>query len=81
VSTTFSTGLTALNGSTAQVQYFQTGTANTDFGIDSLTTPGTHIFNLPVASDTNTGKLSSTDYTTFTNKASKGFAVAMAAAL
>ena len=81
VSTTFSTGLTALNGSIAQVQYFSTGTANTNFNIDSSTTPGTHIFNLPVASDTNTGKLSNTDYTTFNNKASKGFAVAMAAAL
>lgn len=77
--TTFSTGLAALNNLTAQVQYFQTGTSGTDFNISSVT--DTHTFNLPVASDTNTGKLSNTDYTTFNNKASKGFAVAMAAAL
>lgn len=81
VNTTFTVGITTLNGITDQTQYFQTGTAGTDFNIDSLSTPGTHIFDLPTASSTNTGKLSNTDYTTFTNKASKGFAVAMAAAL
>ena len=81
VSTTFSTGLTALNGITEQVQYFSTGTTGSDFNIDSINTPATHVFNIPVASDSNTGKLSNTDYTTFNNKASKGFAVAMAAAL
>ena len=66
VITTFSTGLTALNGLTAQVQYFQTGTSGTDFNISSAT--ATHTFNLPVASATNTGKLSSTDWSTFNNK-------------
>jgi hypothetical protein len=68
VITTFSTGITALNGLTAQVQYFGTGTSGTDFNISSAT--ATHTFNLPVASATNTGKLSSTDWSTFNNKLS-----------
>jgi hypothetical protein len=66
VLTTFSTGLNALNGLTAQVQYFATGTSGTDFAISSVT--DTHTFNLPIASGTNTGKLSNTDWTTFNNK-------------
>jgi hypothetical protein len=64
--TTFSKGLTSLNGLTAQVQYFATGTSGTDFSISSAT--ASHTFNLPIASTTNTGKLSSTDFTTFKNK-------------
>lgn len=64
--TTFTTGLTALNGLTAQVQYLTTGTSGTDFNISSAT--ATHTFNLPVASALNTGKLSNTDWTTFNNK-------------
>jgi hypothetical protein len=48
VITTFTTGLTALNGLTAQVQNFATGTTGTDFGISSSTS--THTFNLPDAS-------------------------------
>ena len=68
VITTFSTGITALNGLTAQVQYFGTGTSGTDFNISSTT--ATHTFNLPIASATNTGKLSSSDWTTFNNKIS-----------
>jgi hypothetical protein len=66
VITTFSTGVTALNGLTAQVQTFATGTTGTDFNISSVT--ATHTFNLPVASAANTGKLSSADWTTFNNK-------------
>jgi hypothetical protein len=46
--TTFSTGITALNGLTAQVQYFQVGTSGTDFNISSTT--ATHTFNIPDAS-------------------------------
>jgi len=46
--TTFTTGLTALNGLTAQVQNFATGTSGTDFNISSAST--THTFNLPDAS-------------------------------
>jgi hypothetical protein len=56
-----------LNGLTAQVQYFATGTSGTDFAISSAT--ATHTFNLPVASASNTGKLSSTDWSTFNSKA------------
>jgi hypothetical protein len=66
VITTFTTGLTALNGLTAQVQNFATGTTGTDFNIASAT--ATHTFNLPTASGTNRGALSSTDWTTFNNK-------------
>jgi hypothetical protein len=65
--TTFSSGLTALNGLTQQVQYLAVGTSGTDFNISSVT--DTHTFNLPVASATNTGKLSSTDWTSFNSKA------------
>jgi hypothetical protein len=64
--TTFSTGITALNGLTAQVQYFQTGTSGTDFNISSTT--ATHTFNLPTASAANRGALSSADWSTFNGK-------------
>jgi hypothetical protein len=66
VITTFTTGLNALNGLTAQVQNFATGTAGTDFGITSVT--DTHTFNLPTASASNRGALSSGDWTTFNGK-------------
>jgi hypothetical protein len=66
VITTFSTGLTALNGLTAQVQNLAVGTTGTDFGINSTT--ATHTFNLPTASAANRGALSSADWTTFNNK-------------
>ena len=64
--TTFSTGLTALNGLSSQVQYLAVGTTGTDFNISSAT--DTHTFNLPTASATNRGALSSADWTTFNNK-------------
>jgi hypothetical protein len=66
VVTTFSKGLTSLNNLTRQVQFLATGTSGTDFAISSST--ATHTFNLPVASATNTGKLSSTDWSTFNGK-------------
>jgi hypothetical protein len=66
VLTTLSTGLNALNGLTAQVQYFATGTSGTDFAISSAT--DTHTFNLPTASATNRGALSSADWTTFNGR-------------
>jgi len=66
VITTFSTGLTALNGLTAQVQNLAVGTSGTDFAISSAT--DTHTFNLPTASATNRGALSSTDWSTFNGK-------------
>jgi hypothetical protein len=66
VITTFSTGLNALNGLTDQVQYFATGSSGTNFNISSAT--DTHTFNLPSASATNRGALTSADWTTFNNK-------------
>ena len=66
VLTTFTTGLTALNGLTSQVQYFATGTSGIDFNITSAT--DTHTFNIPTASATNRGALSSANWTTFNNK-------------
>jgi hypothetical protein len=68
VITTFSSGLTALNGLTSQVQYFAVGTSGTDFNISSAT--DTHTFNLPTASAVNRGALSSADWTAFNSKAS-----------
>ena len=71
--TTFSTGLTALNGLTAQVQNLAVGTSGTDFAISSVTS--THTFNLPTASATNRGALSTTDWNTFNEKAPKNVTI------
>ena len=51
--TTFSSGVTSLNGLTANTQYLATGTTGTDFNISSIT--DTHTFNLPDASATARG--------------------------
>jgi hypothetical protein len=75
VLTTFTTGLTALNGLTQQVQFFDVGTTGTDFNISSVT--DTHTFNLPTASAANRGALSSTDWNTFNAKADLGLVQAM----
>jgi hypothetical protein len=64
--TTFSGGIASLNGLTANTQYLAVGTSGTDFNISSVT--DTHTFNLPTASATNRGALSSADWTTFNNK-------------
>lgn len=58
--------LTSLNGMTGSVQTFATGTNGTDFNISS--SANVHTFNLPVASATNSGKLSAANWTTFNNK-------------
>ena len=68
VITTFTTGLTALNGLTEQVQTFAVGTSGTDFAISSASS--THTFNLPTASATNRGALSSSDWSAFNAKVS-----------
>ena len=53
---------------TSQVQYFATGSSGTDFAISSAT--NTHTFNLPTASATNRGALSSADWSSFNSKIS-----------
>jgi hypothetical protein len=75
VITTISTGLTALNGLTAQVQTFATGTSGTDFAISSVT--NTHTFNIPDASASARGLITTGNQTlagikTFGNGASAG---------
>jgi hypothetical protein len=61
VITTFTAGLTALNGLQAQVQNFATGTAGTDFDINS--SGSTHTFNLPSASATARGVVTTASQT------------------
>lgn len=58
--------ITSLNGMTGSVQTFAAGTTGTDFTISSAA--NVHTFNLPVASATNSGKLSAANWTTFNNK-------------
>jgi len=66
VHTTFTTGIGALNGLTIPSQTFAVGTSGTDFGISSASS--THTFNLPTASATNRGALSTSDWSTFNGK-------------
>ena len=70
VITTFTTGLTALNGLTAQVQNFAVGAGGSDFNISSVT--DTHTFNLPTASATKRGALSFIDWSAFDAKVDFG---------
>jgi hypothetical protein len=53
VTTTFAGGIAALNGLTANTQYFAVGTTGSDFNISSVL--DTHTFNLPSASATARG--------------------------
>ena len=64
--TNFAGGVSALNGLTANTQYLAVGTSGNDFAINSLT--DTHTFDLPTASSTKRGALSSTDWSTFNSK-------------
>lgn len=69
IATTGFTGLTSINGDTTSAQLMTVGTSGTDFSINDAG-GGSHVFNLPVASATKTGKLSSTDWSTFNSKQS-----------
>jgi hypothetical protein len=64
--TTFSSGISSLNGLTVQTQYLAIGTSGNDFNIDSTT--DIHTFNLPTASALNRGALESGDWMDFDAK-------------
>lgn len=64
-------GITSINGDTTAAQTLTVGTAGTDFNIsDDLA--GGHVFNLPTASASNRGALSTADWTTFNGKQASG---------
>ena len=62
------TGITAINSLTGAAQTLAAGTSGTDFAVSSVGTA--HTLNLPTASATNRGALSSTDWSTFNSKGS-----------
>jgi hypothetical protein len=70
-------GITELNGMTGVTQTFATGTAGNDFDISS--SGDVHTFDLPTASATKRGALSSADWTTFNNKIGAGDTASMLA--
>lgn len=59
-------GITSINGDTTAAQTLNVGTSGTDFAVAN--SGATHTFNLPTASATNRGALSSADWTTFNSK-------------
>lgn len=62
------TGVSAINSLTGASQTIVAGTSGTDFAVSSAGTA--HTLNLPTASATNRGALSSTDWSTFNSKGS-----------
>lgn len=65
-------GITTLNTLTAATQTFATGITGTDFNISS--TGSTHTFNIPTATSSARGLLSTSDWSTFNNKLSSTLA-------
>lgn len=63
-------GIVSLNGQTGATQTFAVSTNGSDFTISS--SGNVHTFNLPFASDSSHGKLSQSDWISFTNKLSGG---------
>lgn len=63
--TPLSAAITSLNSLTGASQTLTTGISGADFAISS--TGSTHTFNLPTASETNRGALSSSDWSDFSN--------------
>ena len=61
-------GITSINSDSTAAQTLSVGTAGTDFAIANGGS-GAHTFNLPTASASNRGALSSADWTTFNGKA------------
>lgn len=62
----YASGITSLNALTSGTQTFATGSSGSDFNISSSTS--THTFNIPTASASNRGLLSTTDWSTFNGK-------------
>lgn len=61
-------GIVSINGLLGLSQSLLTGTSGTDFNISS--TGSSHVFNLPIASSINSGKLVSSDWNLFNSKIS-----------
>lgn len=66
VASTPTAGITTLNGLTNTAQTFVTGTTGTNFNISS--SGAVHTFNIPTASTTNRGLLSTADWSSFNSK-------------
>lgn len=72
--TNVGSGITSMNGLSGATQTFATGTSGSDFNISSSGT--THTYNIPSASASNRGLLTSSDWTTFNNKKNNNDSVA-----